>query len=202
MAKPAWLNISPATGSGNGTISNSASAHTGRVARTGVVTVTGSGVATPATYSVTQSPKSEFVSFDNGASMSASKDAGNVTVTGKTNSKKLTFAWAGTVLDVTIPEKYSANGTQTSNGANITGDPGATSEFDFSIVLPFPKNDTIEEVSRSLTVTADGGQSAQIEIVQAAGNARLSVTPTEITIPQAGTAVSVTVASNTSWTVS
>ena len=50
MAKPNWLNVSPESGSGNGTVSNSGAAHTGRVARIGNVTVTGVGVTTPATY--------------------------------------------------------------------------------------------------------------------------------------------------------
>ena len=66
MAKPSWLIISPASGSGNGTISNSAAAHTGRVARQGTVTVTGAGVAQPVTYAVTQEAKAEFASFDDG----------------------------------------------------------------------------------------------------------------------------------------
>lgn len=200
MAKPSWLNLNPSTGSGNGTIANSASAHTGRTARTGTVTITGVGVSTPATYKVTQTPKSEFASFDNGAEMSAPKAAGTVTVEGKSNSQKLTFAWADSVSDVTIPAKYSANGTQTDNAANITGDPGATAEFPFSIELEFPANGTIEEIVRTLKVTANGGQAAQIAIKQAAGDAKLSVSPTEITIPQNGSAVSVTVTSNTSWT--
>ena len=51
-------------------------------------------------------------------------------------------------------------------------------------------------------VTANGGQAVQISIVQAAGDARLFVNPTEITIPQDGSSVSVQVTSNTSWTVS
>ena len=132
--------------------------------------------------------------------MSAPKTAGTVTVEGKTNSSKLTFAWAGSVVDVTLPAKYNANGTQTNNAATISGDPGATAEFPFSIELEFPKNDTIEEVVRTLKVTANGGQAAQIAIKQAAGDATLSVSPTEITIPQSGSAVSVNVTSNTSWT--
>ena len=42
--KPSWLITNPATGgSGNGAIQNSASEHTGRVARTGTVTVTATG---------------------------------------------------------------------------------------------------------------------------------------------------------------
>ena len=202
MAKPAWLTVDPSTGSGNGTISNSASAHTGRVARTGTVTVTGTGVATPATYTVTQTPKAEFASFDDGESMAAGKAGGTVTVTGKSNSSKLTFSWAGTVSDVSIPASYTAAGTTTSNGTAITGDPGATAEYAFSIALTFPANTTVSEITRSLIVTCNGSQSAQIAIIQAAGDASLSVSPSEITIPQAGTAQTVTVTSNTSWTVS
>lgn len=202
MAKPSWLQITPESGSGNGSISNSAQAHTGRVARTGTVTVTGVGVSVPATYKVTQTPKAEFASFDNGAEMSAPKGGGTVTVTGKTNSSKLTFKWNGEVSDVTIPESYQANGSSADNGAAIADDPGATAEFAFSIEFTFPANTTIEEVERVLIVEANGGQSAQITIKQAAGDATLSVDPTEITIPQDGSAVSVQVTSNTSWTVS
>ena len=202
MAKPAWLSIAPSTGSGNGTISNSAAVHTGRVARTGLVTVTAAGVPDPVTYQVSQSPLAEFASFDNGASMSASKSGGTVTVTGKSNSSKLTFSWAGQVTDVTIPAKYSAGGAETNNGAAITGDPGATAQFAFSIALTLPANGTISEITRSLIVTDNAGNAVQIAIVQAAGDPVISVSPTEITIPQDGTAQTVTVTSNTSWTVS
>lgn len=202
MAKPSWLLIDPSSGSGNGTISNSASAHTGRVARTGVVTVTGVGVDTPATYNVTQSPKEEFVSFDNGVEMSAPKSGGAVTVTGKTNSSKLTFSWNGTVTEVTIPDSYTANGSSANNGEAIAGDPGATAEFAFSLALTFPANTEVEEVQRILIVEAGGGQSKQITIKQAAGDATLTVEPTEITIPQDGSAQTVQVTSNTTWTVS
>ena len=202
MAKPGWLIINPNQGSGNGVISNSASAHTGRIARTGVVTVTGVGVSTPATYKVTQEPKAEFVSYDNGAEMSAPKEAGKVTITGKSNSSKLTFSWLGESYSVDLPSTYSAGGLTTDNGVAIEGDIGANAEYTFSIELDFIKNDTIEEVVRTLVITANGGQAAQIRIVQAAGDARLSVIPTEITIPQDGSAVSVTVTSNTTWTVS
>lgn len=202
MAKPSWLQLSPASGSGNGTISNSAGAHTGRVARVGTVTVTGVGVSSPATYQATQTPKAEFVTFDNGAEMSAPKQASTLTITGKSNSSKLTFAWVGDAYGVTIPASYQAAGLTTANGSDITGDPGANEEFEWSIELAIPENADIEEVERTLKVTANGGQAAQIAIKQAAGDAYLSVTPTEITIPQDGSAVSVTVTSNTTWTVS
>lgn len=201
MAKPSWLSVTPTSGSGNGTISNSSSAHTGRVKREGVVTVQGSGVATAATYKVIQTPKAEYVSFDNGSEMAVEKSGGNVTITGKSNSSKLSFSWVGT-SDVTLPSKYEAAGEQTSNGTAITGDPGATAEYEYNVTLNVPANTTIDSITRVLKVTANGGQYAQISLVQSAGDAYLSVAPTEITIPQDGSAVSVTVTSNTSWTVS
>ena len=202
MAKPTWLSINPSTGSGNGTIKNTGTVHTGRVARTGTVTVTAVGVATPATYKVTQKPKAEFVEFTNGPEMAFNKAAGTLSVTGKSNSSKLTFAFVGNAFEVEVPTKYTAAGTSTNNGSTINGDPGATAEYDFSVDLEIPMNDTIEEVSRTLKVTANGAQAAQIVIKQAAGDARIEVTPSEITLEADGTAVNVTVASNTSWTVS
>ncbi len=203
MAKPSWLTVNPASGSGNGTISNSAAAHTGRVARTGTVTVTASGVS-PVTYDVTQSPLAEFVAFDNGASMSAGKNGGTVTVTGTSNSSKLTFAWGDATADVNIPAQYTANGVTTDNGVAITGDPGAASQFAFSVAFTFPANTTVSDITRQLTVTPNSGSgdAATINIVQAAGDPTLSVSPASITIPQDGTAQSVSVTSNTSWSVS
>lgn len=203
MAKPTWLTVNPTQGSGNGTLANSASEHTGRVARTGEVTVTATGLETPKTYTVTQSPKAEFVSFDDGAETAAAKTGGLITLTGKSNSAKLTFSWVGSVEDVEIPETYQANGSSTNNGEAISGDPGAATQYDYSIQLTLPENDTVDEVQRTLLVTAEGAQTAQIIIKQAAGDPTLELSETEITIPQAGTPeVSVSVTSNTSWTVS
>lgn len=202
--KPSWLITDPANGgSGNGAIQNSANEHTGRVARTGTVTIIATGLETPKAYKVTQTPKAEFVSFNDGAEMAADKTGGLLTIQGKSNSAKLTFAWVGSVEDVDIPESYQANGSPTNNGENIEGDPGAQNEYIFSIQLTLPENETVDEVVRTLLVTADGAQTAQIFIKQAAGDPTLEIEPTEITIPQMGTpAVSVQVASNTTWTIS
>ena len=203
MSKPLWLNVSPTSGSGNGTISNSASKHTGRVARTGIVTVTATGVSTPETYNVTQTPSAEFVSFNDGDSMSVSKGGGTITIQGKSNSSKLTFAWVGESYEVELPAQYTAAGLSTNNGTAIAGDPGASSEFVFAIELEVPLNDTIEEVTRTLKVTANSTNvTKQIAIVQAAGDPRISLSTNSITIDTNGTAVSVNVSSNTTWTVS
>lgn len=125
MAKPSWLTVNPSSGSGTKTVANSATEHTGRVARTGSVAVQAVGVSESKTYSVTQSPLAEFVSFDEGTSMSAGKESGTVTITGMSNAAKLTISLGAEVTDITLPDTYTANGVSTTNGSNITGDPGA-----------------------------------------------------------------------------
>lgn len=202
MAKPSWLTTDPNSGNGNGSITNTASVHTGREVRTGTVTVTGIGVLTPATYKVTQKAKAEFVSFDDGMEMSAPKQGGAVTVNGKSNSQALTYSWVGDVSDVELPGTYRANGASTNNGSDIEGDPGVISEYASSVELTLPANDTTEEKERVLKVSAKGGQTAQITIKQSAGDAFITVNPNEITLESDGSAVSVTVKSNTQWTVS
>lgn len=202
MAKPSWLTTDPNSGSGNGSINNTASVHTGREVRTGTVTVTGMGVAEPKTYAVTQKAKAEFASFDNGAEMSAPKEGGALQVNGKSNSKALTFAWVGDGHEAEIPAQYKANGLATNNGEAIAGDPGASAEYASLLELTLPANETVEEVNRVLKVTTAGGQSAQITIKQAAGDAFLNISPAEITLEADGSAVSVTITSNTTWTVS
>jgi hypothetical protein len=142
--------------------------------------------------------KPEFVSIEN---VSASKGGGNVTVTGTSNSSKLTFALGTGSLVISLPNTYSAGGTGTTNGATIAGDPGASAQFSFSLVISVPANTTTGALTKTVTVTANGGQQATSTISQAAGDPTLSVTPTSITLTAEGTAVSVTVTSNTNWTV-
>ena len=170
--------------------------------RSGVVTVTAVGVAQPKTYNVTQEAKPEFITIDNGADMAADKGGGKVTVTGKSNSAALTFAWVGDDLEATIAAQYTAGGKSTDNGAEIEGDPGATAEYAWSVELTLPANETVDQVDRTLKVSNGSSVSQQIVIQQTAGDATLSLSETAITIPADGSAVSVNVTSNTSWTVS
>lgn len=204
MSKPSWLITNPITeGSGNGTIKNSANEHTGRVARVGIVTVTANGLETPKTYKVTQSPTPEFVVFKDGAEMAASKEGGVLKILGTSNGTGFTFSWIGENYDVEIPSKYTANGLETNNGEEIEGDPGANSQFDWEVSINIPENETVEEITRTLKVTTEGGVSAQIAIKQTAGNPTLEIEPEEIVITREGTpAVDVHVTSNTTWTIS
>lgn len=206
MAKPSWLTINPGSGNGNGTIQFSGTGHTGRVARTYVATVSNSKTA-DCTINVSQTAKDEFVTLQ--ATASPAKEGGELTITGTSNSTKLTFSWKQSpspTLVLVIPARYAAGGTSTTNGTAISGDPGATAQYSFSIKFTIPANTTIKELVATLVVTDAGGHTAQCVITQAKGNAYLWVgamdhTETDCTIPQAGTATGVRVYSNDAWTV-
>lgn len=215
MAKAAWLTVAPMSGAGNATITNTGTVHTGREQRTTTVTGTATGVSPNKTYTVVQKAKPEFVSFDNGVEITVPKTGGTLTITGKSNSSKLTFALleltddgdtANVVeggLKLILPAKYNAGGAQTSNDTAISGDPGATAEFTFSIEFTgIAANTTINELTAALKVTAQGGQTAQISIRQSAGDPQFSFGQTTITLEANGAAVTNTVVSNTSWTLS
>ena len=203
MAKPSWLTVAPTSGSGDGTITNTGLEHTGRVLRTGTVTVTGDGVAGSKAYTVNQEPKPEFVELDNGASMSVSKEGGKVKVAGKSNSNALSFAFVGEAGGASIAASYTAAGKSAANGSEIEGDPGAVAQYNFEVEVTAPENTTVDAVSRTVKVSNGGVVAAQIVLNQTAGDAFLNLDKETITLPWEGTpAQVVNVDSNTSWNVS
>lgn len=211
MAKAAWLTVNPASGNGNATVQNIGAVHTGREQRETTVTGVAVGVSPNKTYKVIQKGKPEFVSFTNGAETTVGKAGGTLTITGKTNSSKLNFelvdletrAVVEGGLKLTLPSKYTAGGVETTNNVAITGDPGAQQEFEFSITFTgIEANTTIDELTAAMKVTTAGGQSAQIQIKQSAGDPVFSFGQETITLEASGAAVSQTIVSNTSWELS
>lgn len=211
MAKAAWLTVNPASGNGNATVQNTGTVHTGREQRETTVTGVAVGVSPNKTYKVIQKGKPEFVSFTNGAETTVGKAGGTLTITGKTNSSKLNFELVNLEtravveggLELTLPSKYTAGGQETTNNVAITGDPGATQEFEFSITFTgIAANTTIDELTAAMKVTTAGGQSAQIQIKQSAGDPVFSFGQETITLEASGAAVSQTIVSNTSWELS
>lgn len=197
MAKPSWVTTQPSSGTGNGSVKVSASAYTGRMQRSGSLTYTADG-AEDVVQTVSQKGKAEFVTVQNA---SATKAGGSVTITGKSNSSKLTFALGSGDLTISLPGTYTAAGKSATSGTAISGDPGGSAEFAFSITISVPANGTITARSRQITVTTAGGQSATSTLTQEAGDPTLSVSPNAITLEANGEAVTVTVTSNTSWSV-
>lgn len=199
MAKASWIKVDPASGSGNVNVKvSSTTEHTGRVARTTILTWKAANVA-DVQRTVNQAGKPEYVDIDD--AVSADKAGKVVTISGVSNSKKLTFSLGTGDLTITLPSTYTANSVSTSNGANINGDPGATAVYNFGIVITVPANTSISAKTRQLIVTDEGGHQDVCTITSAAGDAYVTIAEGNIELDYKGTAVTVEVKSNTNWTI-
>ena len=205
MAYSAWLIPSKTSGSGNDTVNVTAGAdNTGRNARSTNMTFKAANCE-DVVRQVTQAGKPEFVTIASAASIE--KTGGTITISGTTNSSKLTFSLAsGGTLVLTLPSTYNANSVSTENGAAISGDPGATQEFPFSIQFAnVGANPDITAKSVQLIVTDNAGNTATCTITQAAGDPVLSVSPASVQLDwnaaTAETSASFSVTSNTNWTI-
>lgn len=197
-----FVTVDPVSGSGDRAVSISGDKYTGRLERTAnLIVVTNGGVQKALV--VNQAAAAESVTSDS-PTATVAKTGGNVTITGKSNSTKLTFAATPAEengLTLQLPENYTAAGKQTANGAIIADDPGATGEFVWSITISnVPANVSIEELVAMLSVTAAGGQKAQVTITQAAGDSTLEIDKETINLDVNGSAQTVNVTSNDEWT--
>ncbi len=199
MAKADWLKVQPTSGSGNANVNvSSQSEHTGRVARTTVLTWKAANVQDVA-RNVNQAGKPEYVDIDDAAS---SDKAGKVvTITGVSNSAKLTFTLGTGDLDISLPASYTANSVSTTNGANIAGDPGALAEYNFSIAITVPANTGVDALTRQIIVEDGAGNRDVCLLTLAAGDAYITIAEGVIELDYLGTPVTVEVKSNTNWTV-
>lgn len=197
-----FVTVDPVSGSGDRAVSISGDKYTGRLERTAnLIVVTNGGVQKALV--VNQAAAAESVTSDS-PTATVAKTGGNVTIKGKSNSTKLTFAATPAKengLTIKLPENYTAAGKQTANGAVIANDPGATGEFVWSITISnVPANVSIEELVATLSVTAAGGQKAQVTITQAAGDSTLEIDKETINLDVNGSAQTVNVTSNDEWT--
>ena len=197
-----FVTVDPVSGSGDQAVNFSGEKHTGRLQRTINLTVTTNGGAKKALV-VNQAAAAEVVRSDS-PNASVQKTGGNVTITGKSNSTKLTFAVTPAEengLTLQLPANYTAAGKTTANRAVIADDPGAAGEFVWSITISdVPANVTIDELTATLKVTAAGGQTANVTVTQAAGDSTIELDKETINLDVNGTQQTVNVTSNDSWT--
>ena len=196
--------VNPSTGSGDTTLQVKAeTANRGnRVAQTATFEVEGTGVAKKQQFVANHLPAAEFIQFDN-TSPAVDKGGGTITLMGKSNSQKITFSkGTGDIIGANLAAiKFTANGAAATSGTDISGDPGAKAKYNFSLTLTAAENETIEARTQQIIATANGGQKATATLNQTAGDPFIEVTPTSIDVPQDGSAVQVTVDTNTTFTV-
>lgn len=173
--------LTPKTGTGNAKVSISCSERTGRV-DTSPVTFTAkmNGFSVSKSVSVVQKGKPEFVTINNSA-VAVDKKGETVTITGVSNTSKLSFSCAAS--EVTF-SSYTANGASATNGVAIAGDPGASAQFAFSIPVTVSVNTTASSKTYTLNITAAGGQKTAVVLTQLAStftyDLTLAASPTSI----------------------
>lgn len=196
--------VSPSTGSGDTTLQVKAeTANRGnRVVQLATFEVEGAGVAVKKQFVASHLPAVEFIEFDN-KSPAVDKGGGTITLTGKSNTQKITFSkGTGAIIGADISAiKFTANGAEATSDTNISGDPGAKAKYSFSLTLTAAENETIEARTQQIIAKANGGQKATVTLKQTAGDPFIEVVPTKIDVPQDGSAAQVTVDTNTTFTV-
>lgn len=200
MAKANWVKVNPSQGSGNATVNVSSTAeHTGRKARTTTLTWKAANVQDVA-RSVSQAGKPEYVDIADSAA--ADKSGKVVTISGISNSARLTFSLGtGDLTSISLPANYTANSLSTANGAAINGDPGASAEYNFSISITVPANSGVAALSRQIIVQDEAGNRDVCTLTLAAGDPYITIASGVIELDYLGTPVAVAVESNTTWTI-
>lgn len=196
--------VNPSTGSGDTTLQVKAEiANRGnREAQIATFEVAGAGVDEKKQFVAKHLPAVEFIEFDN-VNPAVDKGGGTITLTGKSNSQKITFSKStGDIITANIATiGFTANGAKATSGTAISGDPGAKAKYNFSLILNAAANETIKARTQQIIAAASGGQKAMVTLNQTAGDPFIEVTPTSIDVPQNGSTVQVTVDTNTTFTV-
>lgn len=203
---PSYLLWIPKTGTGNAEIKiNSVSPYTGRADRSTQVSGKIVGKSNEVTVTVLEKAADEFIT-PNRSTITVAKDGETIHVTGKSNSKLLTFTWK-TNFDIANVTSFKVNGSTTAtSGIAIAGDPGATGEYNYDVIVVVPKNETIKARSATLEIKGEGASVVKtITITQALGDSYLylnlqGTTTATVTIPKGGGEQTLNVLSNDEWT--
>lgn len=203
---PSYLSWIPKTGIGNAQIRiNSVNPYTGRADRSTNVPGKIVGKTNAVTVTVLEKAADEFIA-PNGSTINVAKDGETIHVTGKSNSKILTFTWK-TNFGIANVTSFKVNGSTTAtSGTAITGDPGATGEYTYDVIVVVPKNKTIKARSATLEIKGENSTVLKtITITQALGDSYLylksqGITTVTVIIPKGGGEQTLSVLSNDEWT--
>lgn len=203
---PSYLSWVPKTGTGNAQIKiNSTTPYKGRSNRTTEISGKIVGKSNSVTVTVVETAAAEYITPD-GLSISVAKGGETIHVTGKSNSKLLTFTWK-TNFGIANVTSFKVNSSTTAtSGTAIVGDPGATGEYTYDVTVVVPKNETITARSATLEIKGEGSTVVKtITITQALGDSYLylnsqGTTTATVTIPKGGGEQTLKILSNDEWT--
>lgn len=203
---PSYLSWVPKSGTGNAQIKiNSATPYKGRTNRNTAISGKIVGKSNSVTVTVVETAADEYITPD-GLSISVAKGGETIHVTGKSNSKILTFTWK-TNFGLPAVTSYKVNGSvSATSGTAISGDPGSRGEYTYDVTIVVPKNQTITARSATLEIKGEGTSVVKtITITQVLGDSYLylnlqGTTTATVTIPKGGGERTVNILSNDEWT--
>lgn len=203
---PSYLSWVPKTGTGNAQIKiNSANPYTGRTDRSTAISGKIVGKTNTVRVIVTEKAADEFITPDS-LTINVAKGGETIHVTGKSNSKLLTFTWK-TNFGITNVTSFKVNSSTTAtSGTAIAGDPGATGEYTYDVTVVVSKNETITARSATLEIKGEGSTVVKtVTIIQALGDSYLylnsqGTTTATVTIPKGGGEQTLKILSNDEWT--
>lgn len=202
---PSYLSWAPKNGIGNAEIKiNSANTYTGRTDRSTVISGKIVGKTNTVKVTVTEKAADEFIT-PGSSNINVTKDGEIIHITGKSNSKLLTFTWKTNFNIADVTAFKVNNSTIATSGTPIIGDPGATGEYTYDVTVVVPKNETI--LTRSATLEIKGVGSTVVKIItitQALGDSYLylnlqGTTTATVTIPKGGGEQTLKILSNDEW---
>lgn len=202
---PSYLLWVPKTGTGNAQIKiNSVNPYTGRADRSTAISGKIVGKTNTVRVIVTEKAADEFITPDI-LTINVAKGGETIHVTGKSNSKLLTFTWK-TNFGITKVTSFKVNSSTTAtSGTAIAGDPGATGGYTYDVPVVVPKNETITVRSATLEIKGEGSTVVKtITITQALGDSYLylnlqGTTTATVTIPKGGGEQTLKILSNDEW---
>lgn len=202
---PSYLSWVPKTGTGNAQIKiNSAKPYTGRTDRSTAISGKIVGKTNTVSVIVTEKAADEFIT-PNGLTINVAKGGETIRVTGKSNSKLLTFTWKTNFGIANVTSFKVNDSTTATSGTAIAGDPGATGEYTYYATIVVPKNETITARSATLEIKGEGPTVVKtITITQALGDSYLylnsqDTTTATVTIPKGGGEQILKILSNDEW---
>lgn len=192
-AKPNWITLSAVEGTNNAQVDVTAPVYKGRNGRSGVITV----AVEDLTEDVTLQQEGSTIWDVATQSLAFLKGGEAKKFIGNSNLAAITFTVNSDASEWLTAGKLIVNKKEYNSGAKIEGDPGANDVYAFEITFTAAANPTVKTRTGSITVN---GQ--KYDVIQAAGDATLTVFPTTLTFAAAGETKQITITTNTAWTIS
>lgn len=197
-----FVKFNPGQGNGDARVSVYSEKHTGRIKRTGIFAIESEDGSVKKELTVNQDPSDEFVLMQE--NISVQNTASVITINGYSNSSKLKFSLGddlGDIINIQAPQIYIVNGIETQNDSYIEGDPGALSQYEFFISIEIPENTSSKNLTRTIIVTDESGNTAHTIITQSSSISYIDIDKDVINLDVEGTAQILNIFSNSDWVI-